>query len=58
VSNRYYATTAREADIPGTLLGNGSVNTFPLIGSRSLLMQQLDYNNGRDVFYVARAEML
>jgi hypothetical protein len=32
------------------LLRNGSVNTFPLLGSRFLIMQQLDYNNGRVVF--------
>jgi hypothetical protein len=31
-------------------LGNGSVNTFPLLGSRFLIMQQLDYNNGNGVF--------
>jgi hypothetical protein len=31
-------------------LGNGSVNTFPLLNSRSLIMQQLDYNNSRTVF--------
>jgi hypothetical protein len=27
-----------------------SVNTFPLPGSRFLIMQQLDYNNGNGVF--------
>jgi hypothetical protein len=31
-------------------LGNGSVNSFPLLGSRFLIMQQLDYNNGNGVF--------
>jgi hypothetical protein len=31
-------------------LGSGSVNTFPLLGRRFLIMQQLDYNNGRTVF--------
>jgi hypothetical protein len=31
-------------------LGNSSVNTFPLLGSRFLIMQQLDYNNGNGVF--------
>jgi hypothetical protein len=30
--------------------GNGSVNTFPLLGSRFLIMQQLDHNNGKIVF--------
>jgi hypothetical protein len=38
------------ADIPRTFLGNGSVNTFPLLGSRFLIMQQLDYNTRRTVF--------
>jgi hypothetical protein len=27
-------------------LGNSSVNTFPLLGTGFLIMQQLDYNNG------------
>jgi hypothetical protein len=31
-------------------LGNGSVNTFSLLGSRFLIMQQLDYNNGNGMF--------
>jgi hypothetical protein len=31
-------------------LGIGSVNTFPLLGSTFLIMQQLDYNNGNGVF--------
>jgi hypothetical protein len=31
-------------------LGNGSVNTFALLGSRLLIMQQLDCNNGNGVF--------
>jgi hypothetical protein len=31
-------------------LGNGSVNTFPMLDRRFLTMQQLDFNNGRDVF--------
>jgi hypothetical protein len=34
----------------GLFLGNGSVNTYPLLGSRFLIMQQLDYNNGKSVF--------
>jgi hypothetical protein len=50
VSCHCYATTARWADIPGPFLGNGSVNTFPLLGNRFLIMQQLDYNSGRAVF--------
>jgi hypothetical protein len=33
-------------------LGNGSVNTFPLLGSIFLIMQQLDYNNRNGVFYM------
>jgi hypothetical protein len=33
-------------DIPDPLLGNGSVNTFPLLGSRFLTMQHLDFKNG------------
>jgi hypothetical protein len=39
-------------------LGNGSVNTFPLLSSRFLIMQQSGYNNGRAVSYVVRVEML
>jgi hypothetical protein len=31
-------------------LGNGWVNIFPLLGSRFLIMQQLDYNSGRAVY--------
>jgi hypothetical protein len=42
--------TVRSADIPGPFLGNGSVNTFPLLDSRFLIMQQFDYNNGTAVF--------
>jgi hypothetical protein len=34
----------------GPFLGNGSVNTVPLLGSRLLIMQQLGYNNGRALF--------
>jgi hypothetical protein len=45
------------AYVPGPFLGNGSVNTFQLLGSSFLIMQQLDYNNGRAVFYVVRVEM-
>jgi hypothetical protein len=36
-------------------LGNGSVNTFLLLGSRFLIMQQLDYNENGS-FYAVRAE--
>jgi hypothetical protein len=38
--------------IPEPFLGNGSANTFPLLGVRFLIIQQLDYNNGRAVFSV------
>jgi hypothetical protein len=31
-------------------MGNGSVNTFLLLGSRFIIMQQLDFNNGVAVF--------
>jgi hypothetical protein len=48
--SRCCATTARWADIPGKFLGNGSVNTFPLLGSRFLIIQHLDYNNGEMCF--------
>jgi hypothetical protein len=34
--------------------GFGSGNTFPLLGSRFLIMQQLDYNNGNWVFLLCR----
>jgi hypothetical protein len=43
----------RWAGIPGPFLGNGAVNTLPFLGSRFLIMQQLDYNNGRDVFSIS-----
>jgi hypothetical protein len=36
--------------IPRPFLGHGSVNTFPFLGTRPLIMQQLDYSNGRAVF--------
>jgi hypothetical protein len=45
-----YATTARWTLIQGLFLANGSLNTFPLLGSRFLIMQQLDHNSGRAVF--------
>jgi hypothetical protein len=32
-------------DLSETFRGNGSVNTFLLLGSNFLIMQQLDYNN-------------
>jgi hypothetical protein len=35
-----------------------SVNTFPLLGSRFVIMQQLDCNSENGVFYVVRAEIL
>jgi hypothetical protein len=45
------------------LLANGTKTTYlsrqrPLLGSRFLIMQNLDYNTIRDVFYVIRAIML
>jgi hypothetical protein len=40
------------ADIPGPFLGNSSVKMLPLLGSRFLIMQQLDYNNRRSVFFM------
>jgi hypothetical protein len=48
--SRCYAMTMRWADIPGPFLSNGSVNMFPFLGSRSLIMKQLDYSNRRAVF--------
>jgi hypothetical protein len=33
-------------------LGSGLINTFLLLGSRFLIMQQLDYNNGNGMFSV------
>jgi hypothetical protein len=47
---RCYATTAKWADIPWPFLGNGSGNPSPLLGITLLIMQYLDYNNGRAVF--------
>jgi hypothetical protein len=50
VQSRYYATTARWTDIPGSFLGNGSVNTFP--------QQQTQRQQQKScIFYVVRAEM-
>jgi hypothetical protein len=42
--------TARQADITDPFLGNGSVNTFPLLGRRFLLMQQFGCNNENVIF--------
>jgi hypothetical protein len=56
--SRCYATTASWADILGPYLGNGSVNTFPMLGRRFLIMQTLYYNSRRAVFYVVRAVKL
>jgi hypothetical protein len=53
-----YCRVARLTEIPGPFLGNGSVNMFLLLGSRFLIMQQLDYNKRRAVFYVIRAKLL
>jgi hypothetical protein len=50
VQSRCYATTERWEDVPGPFLNNSLVNTFPLLGSTLLIMQQLDYNSGRTVF--------
>jgi hypothetical protein len=36
--------------MPDSFLDNGSVNKFPLLGSRFLIMEELDFNNGRVVF--------
>jgi hypothetical protein len=44
--------TAKLVDIPGLFLGNCPVNTFPLLGSSFLIMQQLTYSNGRAVLSV------
>jgi hypothetical protein len=41
---------SRDGRYTRAILINGSVNTFPLLGSRFLIMQQLYYNNGRAVF--------
>jgi hypothetical protein len=36
--------------MPEPLLGNGSINAFPLLGNRSLIMQQWDFNNEITMF--------
>jgi hypothetical protein len=41
---------ARWVDIAGSSLGNGSVNTLPLLGNRFLTILQFDFSNGRAVF--------
>jgi hypothetical protein len=33
-----------------TFLSNGSVNTFPLLGNRFLIIQNFDYSNGNEMF--------
>jgi hypothetical protein len=48
--SRCYATTARWADIRELFLNNGSVHTSSFLDSRFLIMQQLEYNNGRYLF--------
>jgi hypothetical protein len=50
VYSHCYATTARWANILDPFLSNSSENTFPLLGSRFLITQQLDFNNGREGF--------
>jgi hypothetical protein len=37
------------ADTRDPFLGNDSVNTFPLLGSRFIIIQKLDYNKGTTV---------
>jgi hypothetical protein len=38
-------------------LGSGLVNTFPLVGTRFLIMQQFDYNTGcRDAISKGQSE--
>jgi hypothetical protein len=49
VYSRCYATRARYANNPDQFLGNGSVNTFPLLGIIFLKKQDFDYDNGRAV---------
>jgi hypothetical protein len=44
------ATTVKREDIIGKFLGNGSVNTSPLLGSIFLITERVDYNHGRAVF--------
>jgi hypothetical protein len=34
------------------VLGQALVNTFPSLGSRFLIVQELDYNNGKSVVSV------
>jgi hypothetical protein len=48
----------QDGQIPRPFLGNGLVNTFLLLGSRFLITQLLDYNNGRTVFSTWCVEML
>jgi hypothetical protein len=40
----------RDRQIPDSFLGNCSVNTFPLLGSRLLIIRKLYYKNGKAVF--------
>jgi hypothetical protein len=44
-------TVAMQWPLHGPFLGNGSVNTFQLLGGSFLIMQQFDYSNGRTVFF-------
>jgi hypothetical protein len=40
-----YAMIARWAAIPEPFLGKNSINTLALVGSRFLILLQLDFNN-------------
>jgi hypothetical protein len=57
--SRCYVTTAKWADIPCPFLGNGSGNTFPLLGSKILNNAILRLYQWKScVFYVVSAERL
>jgi hypothetical protein len=62
-----YLLKARTVEpVKQPLLANGSETTFisrqrprkELLGSRFLIMKQLDYRSKRDVYYVVHVEML
>jgi hypothetical protein len=55
----YYVTTARWTDISDPFLDNGSVNTFPLLGSRFLIIQTIRLQQWKSyVFYAVCTERL